>query len=243
MILTSYFANYRKFPIGRKKVSISRFPPKWFEADIQASELAPSSTLLMDYKNGKVTDEEYEVIYRRETLSKLDPAVIYAKYKDAVFLCYESDSDFCHRQIVTDWLREHGYFSMELPDIPVNIAIVGSRNFEDYIVFSNIIDKLIERYGKVRFVSGGAYGADKLAERYAKEHDIEIKIFPYEKKLGKAGGYSRNVKIWEYADLGIAFWDGESKGTTHSFSISKAQKKEIFVFNYVISKWHDPYNT
>lgn len=50
MILTSYFANHRKFPKDRKTVSISRFSPKWFEPDEKDLDLAPSKELLLDYK-------------------------------------------------------------------------------------------------------------------------------------------------------------------------------------------------
>lgn len=108
MIYTSYFANHRKFQ-HLTKVSISRFPPKWFSADIKAFELAPSAELLKDYKDGNVSDSEYEIRYFNETLSKLNPLEIYQRYDGSVFLCFEKSSDFCHRQIVANWLKESGF--------------------------------------------------------------------------------------------------------------------------------------
>lgn len=116
MILTSYFANYRKFPKHKKKISISRFTPHWFEADIEAKELAPSTKLLNDYKNGSVSEIEYEKRYREETLSKLNPEEIYKKYENGIFLCYEKSEDFCHRQIVNKWFQENGLSSKELKE-------------------------------------------------------------------------------------------------------------------------------
>lgn len=108
MIYTSYFANQRKLA-HLKKVSISRFPPKWFQADEYALELAPSKELLNEYKNGNVSDEEYDEIYKQETLSKLNPEDIFHKYDGAVLLCYEKTGDFCHRNIVSQWLQENGF--------------------------------------------------------------------------------------------------------------------------------------
>ena len=113
MIQTSYFANWRNFPEGKEKVSISRFTPKWFEEDYNALELAPSAKLLKDYKEGLVDDTEYEEIYQRETLDKLDPKVIAKRYKNSIFLCYESDDDFCHRQLVANWLRKKWKYKLK----------------------------------------------------------------------------------------------------------------------------------
>jgi hypothetical protein len=74
-------------------------------------------------------------------------------------------------------------------------------------------------------VSGGAKGADTLGERYAKEHNIETKIFlPDWEKYGKKAGFLRNTDIINEAELIIAFWDGQSKGTKDS--IDKAFKSE-----------------
>ena len=114
MILTSYFANWRKFPEEMPTISISRYTPKWFKATKEAKELAPSAQLLKDYKEGIVSDEDYIEIYKKETLSKLDPNEIFQKYDGGIFLCYEKSEDFCHRQIVSEWLREAGLTAQEL---------------------------------------------------------------------------------------------------------------------------------
>ena len=62
----------------------------------------------------------------------------------------------------------------------VKIAVVGSRDFDDYELFSDVMDDFLSAYGEVTFVSGGSRGADKLAERYAEDHDIDIVIFKAE---------------------------------------------------------------
>ena len=123
---------------------------------------------------------------------------------------------------------------------PHKIAVVGSRNFNDYELFKKIMDEFLQNFEKVEFISGGAKGADALAERYAKENNIPITIFyPNWKKYKKAAGYIRNKKIWEEADLGIAFWDGKSKGTTHSFKLAKKFNKDLYVFDFIKKEFID----
>ena len=87
----------------------------------------------------------------------------------------------------------------------------------------------LNKYDNItEIVSGGAKGADGFAERYAKEKNIPLKVFKAGwDKYGKRAGYIRNKEIWEYADQGIAFWDGRSRGTAHSFELSKFLGKKI----------------
>jgi uncharacterized protein YeaO (DUF488 family) len=232
MILTSYFANHRNYPKNRRPISISRYSPKWFNGE-EAKELAPSAKLLSDYKEELVDDKEYETIYREETLSKLNPKEIAKKYTDAILLCYETPDDFCHRQIVSQWLKENGIESEELKKENITkIAVVGSRDFTDYNTASFYLKRLINNYHHVKLVSGGAKGADFIAEQFAKENNIDIEIYKADWELhGKSAGFKRNFDIWNNADLGIAFWDGISKGTEHSFQISFDQNKKLFIYN------------
>jgi len=48
-------------------------------------------------------------------------------------------------------------------------AVIGSRGFDDY---KTMCDEL-SKYNLTKIVSGGADGADNLAERYAKENNYE----------------------------------------------------------------------
>lgn len=108
----------------------------------------------------------------------------------------------------------------------MKLAVVGSRNFTNYKVASEVINNLRKEYNITSLVSGGANGADKLAERYAEEYNMSIEIYkPDWDKFGKSAGFIRNQTIWDNSDLGVAFWDGKSKGTAHSFEIAKKQKK------------------
>jgi hypothetical protein len=115
----------------------------------------------------------------------------------------------------------------------MKLAVVGSRTLKNYKLLLNELNQ----YDNItEIVSGGAQGADKLAERYAIEKNIPIKIFPANwSRWGKRAGYMRNREIWDYADEGIAFWDGHSRGTQHSFELSKFLGKKIKVIKFDIS--------
>lgn len=103
-------------------------------------------------------------------------------------------------------------------------AIVGSRHFTDYELFCEVCDTF--KCQMQRIVSGGARGADTLAERYAKENRIELLVFPAEWHLyGKAAGPKRNQQIVDEADHMIAFLAPHSKGTRNSITL--AQRKGI----------------
>ena len=114
----------------------------------------------------------------------------------------------------------------------MKLAVIGSRDFNDYATLVKFIDQLRKEYNITHIVSGGANGADKLSEKYARENNIPIEIYrPDWERFGKSAGYIRNTDIWNHSDMGVAFWDGESKGTSHSFKIAKSQGKKLFIFN------------
>lgn len=111
--------------------------------------------------------------------------------------------------------------------------IVGSRTFTDYSLFKEKTDYLLQNKKNIVIVSGGAKGTDTLAEKYAKENDFPFLMFSAEwDKYGCAAGYIRNEKMHNFisrqSDRGvIAFWDGKSKGTTHSFELAKRYNNPI----------------
>ena len=97
----------------------------------------------------------------------------------------------------------------------MNLAIVGSRTFNDWILFELEVSKLIKQYPEINtIISGGAKGADKLAEKYAKNYKLKKIIhYPEWDVWGNSAGMIRNKKIIKDADILIAFWDGKSSGT------------------------------
>ena len=114
----------------------------------------------------------------------------------------------------------------------MKLAVIGSRNFNNYNIVEKELNKVVQDYNIETIVSGGATGADALGKKYAYTKNLEyIEILPEWNKYGKRAGFVRNTEIWNNSDMGIAFWDGFSKGTSHSFDIAKKQGKVLFVYN------------
>ena len=105
--------------------------------------------------------------------------------------------------------------------------VVGSRTFNDYELMKRKLDKLLQNQDKVVIVSGGAKGADSLAEQYAKEKGYILKVFPAQwSKYGNRAGYIRNEEMHQYISKAtkrgvVAFWDRQSHGTEHNFSMCR----------------------
>lgn len=70
--------------------------------------------------------------------------------------------------------------------------VVGSRSFNDYKLMKEKLDKLLVNQSSVLIVSGGARGADALAEQYAKERCYPCEVFPANWSTGRSAGYVRN---------------------------------------------------
>jgi hypothetical protein len=89
------------------------------------------------------------------------------------------------------------------------VAIIGSRKFNNYAQLSEIASNyIIDEDDEV--ISGGAVGADSMAQRWAKENGFDIHIFyPKYKKYGSPATFIRNEKIVRRSDLVLAFY---SKG-------------------------------
>ncbi len=95
------------------------------------------------------------------------------------------------------------------------IIISGGRDFENEEMFNSIIaDYIPTRDSNVQILHGGAKGADNLAKKYAEFHSISaIEYKAYWNKHGKGAGPIRNEEMAKVADICIAFWNGNSKGT------------------------------
>ena len=120
-IYTSYFANlkileeHNIFP-----VSICNKVPSFFK-NPNITSVAPTDTILYEYKNSQKTDEDkerYKTRYINEVISifRFHPEYLtdLLEYfsqqndnKDIALLCYERPEDFCHRHIFAEWFNEH----------------------------------------------------------------------------------------------------------------------------------------
>jgi len=116
------------------------------------------------------------------------------------------------------------------------ISVVGSRDFYDRGILNEILNTVIQKYHlnhyEVFLCSGGAKGADTLAQNYAKENGYPIIIYyPDYKNFGGKAPLVRNVRIISSADLVIALWDGKSKGTLNALSAAERLEKSTIIYN------------
>ena len=127
-------------------------------------------------------------------------------------------------------------------------AVVGSRSFNDYDKLYDILHKHIMPYVKsgipVRIVSGGATGADTMAERFAEECGIEYWVIrPDWKGQGSNAGFLRNITIIDSSDEVVALWDGTSGGTAHTITQAILRGRKVTVYSMhkktPVKGWND----
>lgn len=118
----------------------------------------------------------------------------------------------------------------------MKIAVVGSRSFKDSEKVSEILFPYFA-YQENTMITGGAIGVDSIAEDLAKLNKIPYKVIrPDWDKHGRGAGMIRNTLIVDEADMVIAIWDGQSKGTKHSIDYAKSKGKKIDIFKLTIGK-------
>ncbi len=119
----------------------------------------------------------------------------------------------------------------------MKVIVAGSRSITNYNLIKSYLDDFAEEFFLSEVVSGGASGVDRLGERWSLESGHgQAKIFPYDTSKGKFGGFSRNNEMAEYADMLIAFWDGESRGTKHMIHRMLQLGKSVFVVHLETKK-------
>jgi len=102
--------------------------------------------------------------------------------------------------------------------------IAGSRSIESYIELLKAISKIDFKITVV--ISGGAHGADKLGEKYAKRHGIPLEIYEANwDRYGKGAGHIRNSLMADKAEALICLWDGKSNGSANM--IKKARVNNL----------------
>lgn len=122
----------------------------------------------------------------------------------------------------------------------MKLIVAGSRQFNDYILLQRVLDTIRPGLDGVKpgetieeIVSGGANGADKLGERYARQRGYKLKAYPAQwypnGKFDPEAGKKRNEKMALYADYLVAF-DLGTPGTRDMIARMKAKGKPMLIF-------------
>ena len=113
MIYTSYFAKLKSLPKNIIPISICGKAPDWYKG-LKYKKLAPKYDFFMKWKENH--DNDYYVkCFKEQVLDKLDANDVISELADVssgtniALICYEKPGDFCHRHLVAEWLRSHGF--------------------------------------------------------------------------------------------------------------------------------------
>lgn len=112
------------------------------------------------------------------------------------------------------------------------VIIAGCRNFNNYDLFSTVVDKCLSRIRneyEIIILSGCCSGTDTMAERYAKENNFKVELFPADWSLGRKAGPLRNQKMVDIADFAIAFPSG-GRGTQSLINLSNRKGIPIKIY-------------
>lgn len=118
----------------------------------------------------------------------------------------------------------------------LKVIVAGGRDFNDYDKLSAYLFDYVEYVGEdvdVSIVTGMARGADSLAYRFALNEGVKVYEFkPDWNKFGKSAGFIRNTEMAKFADVLIAYWDGESAGTANMIQTMQKMGKSVITIRY-----------
>jgi hypothetical protein len=120
----------------------------------------------------------------------------------------------------------------------IKLAVVGSRSFADKELLFEILDR--NRHRIQLIVSGGARGADALAQEWAQARTVPCQVFhpkwqDEHGRFDRSAGFKRNVDVIKNADEVLAFWDGQSPGTKHAIELARKQNKAVQIVNFSLA--------
>lgn len=179
-------------------------------------------------------DEQH--IMKEKQYKVFDSKYYYSTHKDILFI---GNYDEC-----VNFIMQNSDYNLEM--LPIednnlteslisegNLAIIGSRSFNNYTYAKKEILNIIQdnKIPITKIISGGASGADKIAEIFASKFNIPIEVLIADWSKGKQAGVVRNTDIIKKSDYVIAFWDGISKGTLDSINKAKKLNKKLFIVN------------
>ena len=107
---TSYYFSNRIREHDLNLVAVSNSYPRhlpWLKDVRPYRKLCPGWSLVKQYKQHKISRQNYIEIYQEDILNKLDPEQVFHDLReDAVILCWEKPGAFCHRRLIAEWLYD-----------------------------------------------------------------------------------------------------------------------------------------
>lgn len=109
-IYTSYFANMKA--LGKENIlpiSIARYSPRWYNGP-RYTNVAPYGYMLQESCSHEQYLQKYDEILSHLNADKVvNDIKTISQGRDVALCCYEKPGDFCHRHLLSEWLRKNGY--------------------------------------------------------------------------------------------------------------------------------------
>lgn len=103
-IATSYFKSSYINKTKLNKIAISRTIPCNLEYNIiKYDKLIPTWEMI----NLKNDANKYTELYYSQILNKLNPIDVINDLRNCLLLCWEKPNIFCHRHIITEWIKNN----------------------------------------------------------------------------------------------------------------------------------------
>lgn len=129
---------------------------------------------------GIISEEEnnryYIQEYWEQVLSKLDPEQVYKELDDSILLCYEPNTEFCHRHIVAAWFEL--LLGKEVPEI---MSVVDKQPTSRPAYIKKYLEEIIKNSVNMR-----GFKCLRALYLFKQSEKLEMKAAELEEKTGEA---------------------------------------------------------
>lgn len=158
---------------------------------------------------GKIPEEDntryYIQEYWNQVLSKLDPEKVFRDLDDSVLLCYEPNTDFCHRHIVAAWFEL--LLGIKVPEMKANGYQTTEVERPDYI------KQYLEETIKININMRG-FTSLRALYLFEKGEKLEALADSLEEKTGKNFDSYRQAACYLRCDADMAEYEYAKKNRT-----------------------------
>ena len=183
-------------------------------------KLAPKLSFWKVWHNniGKITEGENNRYYVREywnqVLSKLDPEEVYRDLDCSVLLCYEPNTEFCHRHIVAAWFEI--LLDVEVPELKAKDYQIEKTDRPEYI--KEYLEDAMRLNKNMR-----GFKSLRALYLFEKGEKLEAKADELEEKTGKCYDNYRQIACFLRCDADMV--EDEYRKSQNQKKLIKTQNK------------------
>ncbi len=218
MISTSSYNNWQSDKYRTYSISGNRGKDANYQGECYP-KLAPKLSFWEVWHNniGKISEEEnnryYVQEYWHQVLSKLDPEDVFRDLDNSILLCYEPNTEFCHRHIVAAWFEI--LLGVKVPEL----------NAKDYQIEETDRPEYIKQYLEDAMkLNRNMRGFKSLRALYLfeKGEQLEAKADELEEKTGKCYVGYRQTACFLRCDADMA--EDEYRRLQHQKKLIRERK-------------------